>query len=180
MAIAICKAVRPVILEREEAMHTLAKPLGLLVAHDVMSTDLVLIPAEMSLKGAAHRLALSHVTGAPVVDHSGRCVGVISATDFMSVADKGEHLPTHPGHDLHCAHSAWQIIESEQPAPALVADYMSHKPVTVRAHTSLRDIAGTMHSAHIHRVVVVDEEQHPIGIVSSMDIMGAIAGSDEP
>jgi CBS domain-containing protein len=160
-------------------MNALAKPLGLMVAHDVMSTDLVLVPAEMSLKGAAHRLAQSHVTGAPVVDRDGRCVGVISATDFMFVADRGEHPPSHKDNDLQCAHSAWQMYESEQPAPALVADYMSQKPVTVRAHTLIRDIARTMHAAHIHRVVVVDDDHHPIGIVSSMDIIGAIADETE-
>jgi predicted transcriptional regulator len=157
-------------------MNVLAMPLSLLTAQDVMSRDLVLVPNEMSLKGAAHRLAQSHVTGAPVVDHEGRCVGVISATDFMSFTDKGEQPHRHRAGECGCAHSAWQVIESEPSGLEMVSHHMSPHPVTVRAHTSLHDIARTMHAAHVHRVVVVDDHEHPIGIVSSMDIIGAVAG----
>ena len=44
------------------------KPLACLTAADLMSRDLVLVPQEMSLQGAAHLLSRSHVSGAPVVD----------------------------------------------------------------------------------------------------------------
>jgi predicted transcriptional regulator len=35
-----------------------------------------------------------------------------------------------------------------------------------------------MIEAHIHRVIVVDERDQPIGIVSSTDILGAVAQAD--
>jgi len=32
-----------------------------------------------------------------------------------------------------------------------------------------------MIDAHIHRVIVVDEQQRPVGVVSSTDILSAVA-----
>lgn len=70
-------------------MTTALTDLFALTAADVMSRDLVVIPREMSLEGAARMLSRSGVTGAPVIDSEGRCIGVLSATDFMT---RAEHL----------------------------------------------------------------------------------------
>ena len=35
-----------------------------------------------------------------------------------------------------------------------------------------------MIDAHIHRIIIVDQHQHPIGIVSSTDILAAVARAD--
>ncbi len=36
-----------------------------------------------------------------------------------------------------------------------------------------------MIDAHIHRVIVVDKDERPIGIVSSTDILAAVAHADD-
>src|SRR5262249_33899654 len=41
------------------------------------------IPHRLSFRAAAHVLRRADVTGAPVVDADGRCVGVLSAVDFL-------------------------------------------------------------------------------------------------
>jgi CBS domain-containing protein len=60
-------------------MKTMAKPLLALTAADLMSDPVVMIPQEMSLNKAAHLLALNRISGAPVIDGEGNCVGVLSA-----------------------------------------------------------------------------------------------------
>ena len=65
------------------------KPFRSLTARDLMSKDVLLIPRKASLRHAAHLLAQSRVSGAPVVDDDGRCVGVLSTTDFMRVVEQG-------------------------------------------------------------------------------------------
>ena len=55
-----------------------------LCASDIMSRNILMIRREMSLQGAARLLSRAGVSGAPVVDDQGRCVGVLSATDFIS------------------------------------------------------------------------------------------------
>lgn len=144
-------------------------------ANDLMSTAVVLVPKEMSLPAAAHLLAQSHVSGAPVVDDEGRCIGVLSNTDFVHYAEQGKR------HKEPCAAqalSSWQIVTPDEPHGDWVADYMTTDPVTAPARTTIGELARMMIDAHIHRVVVVDERQRPIGVVSSTDILAAVAQAD--
>lgn len=151
------------------------KPLLSLTVADLMSINLVLIPEEMSLKGAAHRLAQAAVTGAPVVNGAGRCVGVLSATDFVHWMDR--HQPHQPAAcaaaPAFCA--SWQIVDSEALPDQAVRDYMTRDPVTVTSATTLGELAHTMIDVHIHRAIVVDNSGKPVGIVSSTDVLAAVA-----
>ena len=157
-------------------MRTTTKALLSLTAHDLMSTSVTTIPQMMSLQGAAHRLSQFGVSGAPVVDAQGHCVGVISAHDFVAYAEKGNHAAKRPGHEA-CAHTAWQVIDIEELPVDEVRRFMTADPVTVTPATLVADLAQMMVDAHIHRVVVVDAENRPVGIVSSTDILAAVAHS---
>src|SRR5260370_10548324 len=76
-------------LSKETTMHVLAKPFATLTAADLMTRDVVAIPEHMSLRTAARLLAGAQVTGAPVIDENGACVGVLSGSDFVRWADEG-------------------------------------------------------------------------------------------
>jgi CBS domain-containing protein len=56
-----------------------------------------------------------------------------------------------------------------------VGRYMTQDPVTVSPGTHISDLARMMTDAHIHRVIVVDGQNRPVGIVSSTDILAAVA-----
>jgi len=157
-------------------MTTTHQPLLTLKAADVMSHSVVLIPREMSLPGAAHLLAQANVSGAPVVDEAGRCIGVLSTTDFLHFAEKGKT----PAHAQAEPVYSWQIVNTECFPEESVEDYMNRDPVTVAPRTRIGDIARMMIDAHIHRVIVVNEMNRPIGIVSSTDLLAAIAQADAP
>src|SRR5262245_46733051 len=64
-------------------------PLPALTAQDVMSREVVTIPQRVSLGDAARLLRRASVSAAPVVDEQGRCVGVLSAADFLRWAEDG-------------------------------------------------------------------------------------------
>lgn len=157
------------------------KPLLAWTARDLMSRHLLMVPQEMSIQGAARMLSRAQVTGAPVIDEDGRCVGVVSATDFLHLAEN-DQLPCR--HHSNCAHSSdWEMdahVEGAEEAPT-VRDVMTLDPVMVTEKTPIAELARMMLDAHIHRVIVADEHQHPIGIVSTTDILAALsqAGSDE-
>jgi CBS domain-containing protein len=70
-------------------MVTTTTPLRELTAADLMSRDVVCIPERMPLRAAACLLRQARVTGAPVVDEAGRCVGVLSAVDFLRWVEGG-------------------------------------------------------------------------------------------
>jgi CBS-domain-containing membrane protein len=75
-------------------MTATRKPFAALTAGDLMSRDLVLVRRDMILREAATLLERAQVSGAPVVDAAGRCVGLVSSADFLRWAAQ-EH-PTFP------------------------------------------------------------------------------------
>src|SRR5205807_833547 len=135
----------------------------------------LVIPREMSLRGAARLLSRTHVSGAPVVDHDGHCVGVLSSTDFVHFVEHGENAARARWSELPDIHSASQLVDPEKLPADQVSVYMTADPVTSGPAARISDLAGKMVDAHIHRVVVVDEQERPIGIVSSTDILAAVA-----
>jgi CBS domain-containing protein len=156
-------------------MIAIAKPLLSLCAADLMSHDLVMIPQDMSVRGAARMLSRAEISGAPVVDDEGRCIGVISATDFIRWAEDGPRPDSNPD---ACACSPWQIIEEHEFPEGCVREIMTTDPVTAPPETPVGDLARMMLNAHIHRVIVVDRGGRPVGVVSSTDILAAVAQAD--
>ena len=153
---------------------TIDKPLLALTAADLMNPMFLTIPENMSIQGAAHLLAQAHISGAPVVDSDGRCVGVISAQDFVALADQGPRSAKQPSH-AECFCSAWQIVNGDQLPEDVVRNYMTADPVTVSTGGLVGTLAQTMVDAHIHRVIVLDRSHRPIGVVSSIDVLAAVA-----
>lgn len=157
------------------------KPLLAWTARDLMSRHLMMVPQEMSIHGAARMLSRAQVTGAPVIDEEGRCVGVVSATDFLHLAER-ESLPCRP--PSNCQHSSdWEMNEDQpqEPDAPTVRDVMTLDPVMVNEETPIGQLARMMLDAHIHRVIVADIQHRPIGIVTTTDILAALsrAGSED-
>ena len=128
-----------------------SKPFLSLTAKDLMNHEVITIPQTMTLRDAARLLAKEQISGVPVVDAAGRCVGILSATDFLGLwAREGERTD------------------------AEVRRHMTADPVMVAPATPLPVLARMMIDAHIHRVVVVNGRQMPIGVVSSTDVLAAV------
>jgi CBS domain-containing protein len=106
------------------------------------------------MRAAAQTLAQARVNGAPVINREGRCVGVLSASDFFRGAVQ-ENLEIDPTDK--------------------VGEHMTADPVTANPATPIRELARMMLDADIHRVIVVDEQERPIGVVSSTDVLAAMA-----
>lgn len=73
-----------------------------------------------------------------------------------------------------CVPTDWQVVEMTDAAPAAVRDFMTTDLVVARPTDPIADLAQKMIDAHIHRLIVVDAERRPVGIVSSMDCMMAL------
>ena len=127
------------------------------IVGDLMASEPVVVQANASLDEAASLLDLHGISGLPVVDRSGSLVGVLSQTDLLR-ARSTEYLWTN-----------W---------PGLAVRHLMTSPaITVTRSTPLPLAARTMERRHIHRLVVVadDDETLPIGILSVTDIVHAIA-----
>jgi CBS domain-containing protein len=73
----------------------------------------------------------------------------------------------------------WQVVDVEKLPGEEVRRYMSADPVTVLPGASIRILARMIMDAHMHRVIVVDGEHRPMGIVTPSDIMDALAGAED-
>ena len=151
------------------------KPFPLLTAEDLMSADVVVISQDIPLREAACLLAQSHISGAPVVDDHGRCVGMLSATDFVRWASEAGATDPVPADGWPRFCSDWQMVDLEALPGNAVRHSMSADLVTAEPATPMTDLARRMIDAHIHRIVVLDEERRPVGLVTSTDILAAVA-----
>lgn len=127
------------------------------VVGDLMAVDPIVIGANVPLDEAAELLDRHHISGAPVVDAAGLLVGVLSQTDLVR-ARSTEYLWAN-----------W---------PGLAVRHLMTSPaITVQRSTPIVIAAARMERHHIHRLVVVadDDETLPIGILSMTDLVHAIA-----
>lgn len=129
---------------------------------DLMALDPIVVRANAPLSEAAELLDRHHISGMPVVDGAGDLVGVLSQTDVIR-ARSTEYLWAN-----------W---------PGLAVRHLMTSPaVTVHRSTPLTMAAARMEREHIHRLVVVadDDETLPIGILSMTDLVHAIATQPRP
>jgi len=150
-------------------MRRSCKQLFECTAEDLMTRDVIALPQAMSLQEAAHRLSEAGVSGAPVMDDAGRCVGVLSRGDLIRAVEEGLPRPPEPPF-----FGDWQI-EEEGDGPGEVARMMTRSLIAVPPDASLAEIARAMHSSRVHRVLVQDEAGRVVGVVSSLDVLGALA-----
>jgi CBS domain-containing protein len=144
-----------------------------LTAADLMSAPVRSIPEATPLREAARMLSRCSISGAPIVDAEGRCVGVLSSTDFVTFA--GEEPEPGETKEATTFIAPWgELIRLDEAAEEEIRCYMTGKPITVTPTTSITEVAQKMAAAHIHRVLVVSEDNRPCGIVTSTDILDAV------
>jgi CBS-domain-containing membrane protein len=168
-------------------MLVLAKSLLALTARDLMKGDVVTIARDMGMQAAARCLEQMHVSGAPVVDVEGRCVGVLSSHDFVACCAANRNRCSQHRAEAHrgpCPSrdgvgSDWQIVEVAESVEGMVRDRMTPDPVTARPETPIAQLARMMVDAHVHRLIIVDEQRRPLGIVSTTDLVAALARAEQ-
>ena len=158
-------------------MTTLTKSPLDLTAADVMSRQLLIIPRHMSLRAAAHMLSKARVSGAPVTDEAGRCVGVLSRTDLIRWMDRGARTDKPLATEAACVCSDWQMLALDDVPEDEVQQYMTTDLVSAEPDARLGQLARWMLDAHIHRVVILDGRR-PVGMVTTSDILAAVAQAD--
>ena len=145
-----------------------------MIAADLMTAPVMTIPQETSLREAARLLSQSSISGAPVVDSDGRCVGVLSSSDFVTWAGKKGEAGA--GEKTTSFIAPWgEVINVEDSPDSEIRHYMTAQPVTVAPEAPIGELAQKMVDAHIHRVLVVIDQSRLQGIVTSTDILAAVA-----
>ena len=149
-----------------------------LCVRDIMQRRISTIHAEAPISEAARVLWDDQVGGAPVVDASGRTIGFISASDVVRYKAYGARY--RPPSEI-MGGQALAELELTEPLPPRIAgteprvrDLMTPATLSVRADTSLPELARFLTNARIHRALVT-ENCHVVGIVSAYDIVQQVA-----
>ena len=143
---------------------------------DVMQSQVVGIPIHATMAEAASLLCKNDVSGAPVVDEFGRCVGVLSASDFTR-RDQDDHasdmLPHRDSEFVMCQDQFRGPMQIHYVPEDSVERYMTTSTQTIDAQETLLEAARYMTEGHVSRLIVLDADAKPVGIVSSLDLLAS-------
>ena len=142
-----------------------------LQARDLMTTDPVCVTADITARELARVLEANQISGVPVVDTLERVIGVISKTDLLRRCVEGP-----PGSDPSTifetlAEELADGGEFETDGLGTVGEFMSSELVTASPEEPIGEIAARMAAERVHRVIVIDDERHVLGIVTSLDLL---------
>jgi CBS domain-containing protein len=129
-----------------------------LTVADLMTLDPVVIGVDAALEEAERLMRERHVSGLPVIDEHEGLVGVISRTDVLE--DGGVPMA---------------ILLRRKPSGLRVGELMTSPAVTVELTAPLVEAARLMRDNRIHRVVAVDEDGRPVGVLSASDFVALYA-----
>ncbi len=125
---------------------------------DVMTLDPVVVGDDAPVEEAARLFRAYSVTGLPVVDARGSIVGVISQTDLIAVHED----------------PVGRLIRT-MASGLRVGELMSAPAITVAMTSPLGEAARLMRDRHVHRLVVVDDGDRPVGVLSASDFVDLYA-----
>ena len=146
-------------------------------AKDIMSSDVVSVKEEASVKDILDLLLKHKISGVPVVDGSGKPVGVVSEADLLVKMKLPVTLRWLYQYAAYYYHD--KTTDEQFKAQAHTAsEIMSRNPVCVDPDTPADEIACLMIRKKIKRVLVV-EDNRLVGIVSRADILKEIIAEKE-
>jgi CBS domain-containing protein len=144
---------------------------------DWMNRELLTVTPSTQISDAVKLLVDRHISGLPVIDDEGKLVGVISESDLMW-REQGVEQPPYMlflGGVIYFQNPLTYERDLHKALGQTVGEVMTPHAVSITAETTLPEAAKIMHDKKIHRLPVVDENNHPIGIITESDIVRAIA-----
>lgn len=152
-----------------QAAYTLAvkRLLTSLKAADLMTKPVHLVGREMDLVRAAALLAEKQISGAPVIDHEGKIVGVVSEKDFLREMGFGA-TPSFMQIATHCLNNKGCMIGNLR--NKTVGGIMATPPITGVPEMTIGEISSLFVERQINRLPIISTDGRPVGIVTRTDL----------
>ncbi|SDM57756.1 CBS domain-containing protein [Halogranum gelatinilyticum] len=120
----------------------------------LMSSPVQTVSRDTPIQAAADLMLQHGIGSVVVVDEVGHLEGILTATDFVTLAADGQ-----PAEDTE------------------VYEYMTTDVVTTTANDTITDVADVMLSRGFHHVPVVDETEGVVGIITTTDFTAYLSES---
>ena len=153
-----------------------------LTVRDIMDADPVSVTVADSVETVLHVMRDHDLSGVPVVNEGGRCVGIITEADLV-LSDEGE--------DFHLPHyfqlfggivflESWSHFEerARKAFAATAEDMMTPDPITIEPDATIREAAHLIASKKHNRLPVI-EHGRLVGMVSRADVLDGLTGEEE-
>jgi len=115
-------------------------------AEEVMSKSLITVKPMAPIPDAARNMIKNEISSLVVVDDNGKLKGIATKADIgLYLASKGAGI-----YSVH--------------------DFMTPNPITVRQSQSIFLAVSLMSENRISRIVVIDEKNKPVGIITLADV----------
>jgi CBS-domain-containing membrane protein len=140
---------------------------------EVMTTEVLTVKPDTSLKQVAELLTRCGISGLPVVDAEGQVIGVVSEADIILK----ERRRRKPGF--------WRrVFGGDEPLSAKASartagEAMTSPAVTVTADRRIDAAAALMLDRQVNRLPVLDRAGKLAGIVTRADLVRAFVHTDE-
>ncbi len=144
----------------------------MLKVRDIMTTDVVSVKKETTIRDLAELFTTRRVGSVPVVDQNGDLIGIVTESDLIE-QDKSLHIPTVISlFDWVFYLESDKKFEKElqKMTGQTVGDIYVETVETVTPDTPVNDVADIMSSKKLHAVPVVDGKRL-VGIVSRIDLI---------
>jgi len=143
-----------------------------MLAEAIMTRNPITVSGDTEIFKAARLLLDRRINGLPVVDDSGRLVGILCQSDIIAQQKKLPVPSFFSFLDGYISLSSMKGIEKEvrKIAATTVADAMTPNPVTVSPDSAIETVAALMVDHNFHTLPVVAGERL-VGVIGKEDIL---------
>lgn len=147
-------------------------------AKDIMTTNVVSLPATTSIADAVKSLLENGYNGMPVTNDEGRVTGVLTQADLVRTQKRLKVPSVFTTLDIFIPLGSTEEMEKElrRIAAVTVGEAMSTDVFTVTPDTSVEDIATAMVERGLYTLPVVEGDKL-VGVVGKADILRVVAGT---
>ena len=143
-------------------------------AHQIMSRPVITVTPDTTIVEAANTMLQKHISGLPVVDATGKLVGVLSEGDFVRRSEIGtqRRRSRFLRFILGPGKAASDFVREHG---SKVSEIMTTEPLlTVGEETTLEEIVELMERNNIKRLPVISNDK-VVGMVSRSNLLQAVA-----
>ncbi len=166
------------------------KDVSSIVASQIMHTPVLTASPEDSISKLEDRLEDRHISGMPVVEDD-RMVGIVTQNDIVRLPALMDSMADYVYSELLSSGPMLETADKDgdgmpdnlsfrsQVDNMKVKDAMRRKVITCEPDTPVERVMQLMADSDVHRIVVADDDK-PVGIISTLDILKLLTGREEP
>ncbi len=140
---------------------------------DIMTKDVITVTLDDNVEKCASLLIKHNLSGLPVLDDSGKLVGIVTEGDLIRRASriKGPAVLEVLGGMIYLDSPKKFMDELKSAMGQKAKDIMTEKVVTIEPDQTIEEGATLLVEKNVKRLPVINKKGELVGIVSRRDIM---------